>query len=251
VQFWLGTHQPNWLERTDVPLMVSHVRLAKRRSLPRASGPWVLDSGAFSEIAKHGKFTTAPTQYAAAIRRYADEIGQLEWAAPQDWMCEPFMLTKTRLTVAEHQRRTITSYLDLRHESLPVIPVLQGWTLDDYHRHVAAYGHAGIDLTSEPVVGLGSVCRRQATDTIATLIQALQPLRLHGFGMKTEGLTRASFGLHSADSMAWSYQARHNPGFADCTHKSCANCLRYALWWRQRVLQRCTGNQQLTLEGAA
>lgn len=253
MQFWLGVHQPNWLEHAGVPLMVSHVRLAKRRTLPRARGPWVLDSGAFSELAQHGRFTTPPIAYASAVRRYADEIGNLAWAAPQDWMCEPFMLAKTGLTVAEHQQRTIVSYLELRSSGLPFIPVLQGWTADDYLRHAVGYGHAGVDLTAEPVVGLGSVCRRQGTDSIFAIVRALDAcgIRLHGFGMKTEGLARASFGLVSADSMAWSYQARRNPGFADCTHKSCANCLRYALWWRERVLARCTGHEQLTLEGAA
>jgi len=27
-----------------------------------------------------------PEQYVAAVRRYRDEIGNLDWAAPQDWM---------------------------------------------------------------------------------------------------------------------------------------------------------------------
>jgi hypothetical protein len=251
VKFYLGAHQPNWLATAGVPLMVSHVRLAKRRTLPRAAAPWVLDSGAFSEIAANGQFTTSPKDYAAAVRRYAQEIGQLTWVAPQDWMCEPFMLKRTGLDVATHQARTIGSYLDLRAAGLPIIPVLQGWSLDDYRRHADTYTRAGIDLCAEPLVGLGSVCRRQATDTVVALVVALQPLRLHGFGMKTDGVARGSFGLHSADSMAWSYQARRNPGFADCPHRSCANCLRYALWWRQRILVRCHGSEQLMLEGIA
>jgi hypothetical protein len=253
VQFWLGTHRPHWLGLTSMPLMVSHRILRPRRSLPRAQGPWVLDSGAFSEIATHGQFTTTPAEYATAVRRYRDEIGRLEWAAPQDWMCEPFILAKTGLDVGAHQRRTIDSYLTLRtlDPALPFIPVLQGWAADDYRRHVDAYQHAGIDLATAPLIGLGSVCRRQATDTIAGLVAALQPLRLHGFGVKTDGLPRIGFGLTSADSLAWSFDARHAKPLHGCTHKTCANCLRYALWWRQRVLGRCTGHQQLILEGAA
>ncbi len=251
MKFWLGSHQPNWLAEAGVPLMVSHQRLARRRTLPRAQAPWVLDSGAFSEIAANGHFTTSPKDYVAAVRRYAQEIGQLAWAAPQDWMCEPFMLKRTAFTVAEHQAMTTVNYLQLRSSGLPIVPVLQGWTIDDYKHHVDAYERAGIDLAAAPLVGLGSVCRRQATDTIVGLVSALQPLRLHGFGMKTDGVARASFGLASADSMAWSYQARRNPGFADCPHRSCANCLRYALWWRQRVLARCHGSEQLALEGVA
>lgn len=60
---------------------------------------------------------------------------------------------------------------------------------------------------------------------------------LHGFGVKTLGLARYGHLLTSADSLAWSYDARREqhplPG---CTrHKNCANCLRYARQWRNRL----------------
>jgi integrase len=46
MRFYLGTHQPSWLARDlGVPFLVSHRRLAGRRTLPRASSPWALDSG--------------------------------------------------------------------------------------------------------------------------------------------------------------------------------------------------------------
>ena len=41
-------------------------------------------------------------------------MGCLAWVAPQDWMCEPFMLQKTGLTVPDHQERTVRNFLDLR-----------------------------------------------------------------------------------------------------------------------------------------
>lgn len=249
MRFYLGTHQPHWLRLTSVPLFVSHVTLASRRTLPRALGPWALDSGAFSEVANLGRFRTSPRQYVTAVRRYADDIGSLAWAAPQDWMCEPFILTRTGLTVAEHQRRTVNGLLELRTVApdLPIIPVLQGWTLDDYHRCVDHYDHAGINLTTEPLVGLGSVCRRQGTDTITTIARSLARLgiSLHGFGVKISGLGRYAYALASADSMAWSFDARRTRPFPDCPHRSCANCLRYALWWRAHVLARVTDNEQL------
>jgi hypothetical protein len=39
-------------------------------------------------LSKSGGWLDGPTprQYAARIRRYADEIGQLAWASPQDRM---------------------------------------------------------------------------------------------------------------------------------------------------------------------
>lgn len=77
------------------------------------------------------------------MMRYRDGIGRLDWAAPQDWMCEPHMLQKTGMSIAEHQSRTTLSVLELRRmldgEGVPIVPVLQGWRLDDYLRHVEQY----------------------------------------------------------------------------------------------------------------
>jgi len=242
-RFYLGAHHANWLARVDVPLFVSHRRLAELGpgALPRARGPWALDSGAFSEIAEYGQFRTSPRQYVAAVRRYAEQVGRLEWAAPQDWMCEPAMLATTGLTVAEHQRRTVANYLQLRQlaPEVPFIPVLQGWTLDDYLACADRYQAAGVDLAAVPVVGLGSVCRRQATAEIGALVATLANLglRLHGFGVKRSGLARYGHLLDSADSMAWSAQHRRQSPLPGCAgHRNCANCLRAALRYRAAVL---------------
>lgn len=225
-----------------MPLFVSHRRLLQQKSWPRALGAWALDSGGFTELHQYGEWRTSPGEYVEAIREYQDQIGNLEWAAPQDWMCEPFIITKTGLSVAEHQRRTIDNYLTLRtlDATLPFIPVLQGWTLDDYRRHADSYVQAGIDLTDEPLVGIGSVCRRQHTTEIATIVGAVASLglRLHGFGIKTQGLDMFSKYLHSADSMAWSFNARRSQiRLPECSHNVCNNCIKYALWWRTQLLR--------------
>lgn len=240
--FYLGTHRANWLERVSVPLFIARQTLAPRKTLPRALGTWALDSGAFSELSLHGKWTTPPGQYVAEVRRFHDEIGKLAWSASQDWMCEPFMLAKTGLTVADHQRRTVDSYLDLmaRDATLPWAPVLQGWALQDYFDHADAYERAGVNLAQLPVVGLGSVCRRQGTAEATQIVTALadRGLSLHGFGMKTTGLRQYASGLHSSDSMAWSFRARKRgaplPGCHG--HKNCANCITFAMHWRTEVL---------------
>jgi hypothetical protein len=242
--FFLGTHHPGWLSTAQVPLFVSDRRLRGYRTLPRATTTWALDSGGFTELSRYGTWDHGPAarQYAAQIRRYRDEIGHLAWAAPQDWMCEPAITARTGLTVADHQRRTIDSVLCLRDldPGLSVIPVLQGWTVSDYLRCADAYQQAGIDLAAEPVVGLGSVCRRQATTAIDLIIRALHAhgvTRLHGFGVKLHGLVNCGHLLTSADSMAWSFAARHQLPLPGCElrHINCANCLRYALTWYAKV----------------
>ena len=62
-------------------------------------------------------------------------------------------------------------------------------------------------------------------------------MRLHAFGAKTLGLKRYAGSLASADSLAWSYNARRHPPMEGCSHKSCANCRHWALRWRERALE--------------
>lgn len=193
-------------------------------------------------------------------------MGRLLWAAPQDWMCEPWVIfggTHNGLrfhgtqearginpgepddfesAVRMHQEFTVQNYLELRRVApdLPFIPVLQGWSLEDYQRCADLYADAGVDLTAAPVVGLGSVCRRQATEEIARIVEHFHArgLSLHGFGVKTDGLGDYGDQLTSADSMAWSVGGRRNPKLPGCTHraKNCANCPTYALRWHHRIV---------------
>jgi hypothetical protein len=256
--FLLGSHQPGWLAGAGVPLFVSDRRLRSYRRLPRAVAPWALapwalDSGGFTELQQFGRWTVGPADYVRRVRRYREEIGRLLWAAPQDWMCEPVMIgggrigpitfAGTGLTIAEHQRRTVENLLQLRAlgPDLPFIPVLQGYDVADYLTCARQYEAAGVDVTREPLVGVGSVCRRQATTEAGDVLLALHRhgiTRLHGFGIKLAGLHRYGPLLASADSMAWSIAARRAQApMPGCTrHKNCANCLRYALRWRNTAL---------------
>lgn len=259
LRFYLGTHRPPWLWQIhDIPLFISHRVLRDRKSrFPRATTPWALDSGGFTELNLFGGWKTTPEEYVAAVQRYADELGHLEWASPQDWMCEPWVIAKTGLSVAEHQARTVENYLTLVDlaPDLPFIPVLQGWELADYHDHADAYAAAGVDLENQPVVGIGSVCRRQATGQIAGIFDSLQArgLHMHGFGVKTAGLAMYADTLTSADSLAWSYGARQDAraGIRHCSKNTCANCMHYALSWRERLLTNLGRRQMAFSFGGA
>lgn len=323
--FYTGTHVPKHCTQTDVPLFMSRRRLCTIKKLPRAKGRWACDSGGFTEIQIHGRWTLTPSQYIEELRRYWHGIGHFDWAAPQDWMCEApvlrglvvqrkhktcpqckaaklttlclnererptfvcscgystqgkppqinvaqwrawasqagssmvesveradtfgldavVMFHGTGLTIEEHQRRTVANFLELRRlaPDLPIIPVLQGWTLADYLRCVRMYEEAGVDLRAEPTVGVGTVCRRQATKEASIILRTLAALgiKIHGFGFKMLGIEANHDVLFSADSLAWSYAARMDDRLPGHTgHKNCANCLEYALIWRQKLLDR-------------
>ena len=253
MRFYLGTHLPNWLwdpQFAGVPLFVSRRRLERRKSLesPPSLVEWALDSGGFTELSMHGEWKVTPREYVRQVQRYSRSLGRMAWAAPQDWMCEPQILEKTGKTVVEHQRKTVANLIELRSiaPELPWIPVLQGWSEDDYLRCAEIYDNVNIPLDREPVVGLGTICRRQGTEEAESIVRRLhsEGLRIHAFGAKTTGLVRYADFVTSSDSLAWSFNARKNPPLPGCTHATCSNCPKWALRWRTKLLHRIKRGDQ-------
>lgn len=213
VRFYPGLHQPSDAARFDMAC-ISINRLRTRKK-PLGCADVLLDSGAFTELFLHGRYRHTVAEYAADIRRLLDaNVANISASVAQDYMCEPFILAKTGLTIADHHRLTIERYDALMAENLPVyiMPVLQGFAPQDYVEHLRQYGDR---LAFSAWVGVGSVCKRQgdpkAIVRVLMAIKATRPdLRLHGFGVKTTALQHAGVRemLETADSMAWSYSAR-------------------------------------------
>ena len=241
--FYLGSHILNHIEKTEYPLFVSFRQLKKRKKKPFDQKAKVaVDSGGFSELSMFGDWKTTPKEYIQGLKRLQNLGLNIEWASQQDWMCEDFMLEKTGLNIEEHQRLTVDNLVELRsfNSGIHFIPVLQGQTIDQYLNHFDMFEAIGFDLRKEPLVGVGSVCRRQNTNEIGHLFKSLHAkgLKLHGFGVKKQGIDRYGEYLESCDSMAWSFGARYSPKGDNCTSsaKNCANCLHYALEWREKVI---------------
>jgi hypothetical protein len=209
--FYVGIHMPSRAAEFE-RCMVSVNRLRDRRSdFPVRE--WMLDSGAFTEISTHGDYRSEPREYAEQVVRWS-RVGKMVAAVSQDFMCEPFIVQRTGLSVREHQQRTVDRYDAIKAHvgDAPLMPVLQGFDAADYVQHVRDYGRR---LKHGAWVGVGSVCKRNSDPAaIEHVLLAIHhersDLRLHGFGIKlsalTSGIVRAL--LYSADSMAWSFSAR-------------------------------------------
>jgi hypothetical protein len=221
VKLYLGLHQPfDARHFLGGAVCISINRLRRRRTL--TVGRWIIDSGAFSEVARHGRYRSPVADYAAEVRRWAG-VGQLDACVAQDWMCEPFICAKTGKTVAEHQRLTIERYDELVAElggAVYAMPMLQGYAPGDYVRHLGAYGRR---LRPGMWAGVGNLCKRNGRPkqilAVLEAIRGLRPdLRLHGFGVKLTALAHPGVraGLASADSMAWSFHARKNGRDPNC-----------------------------------
>lgn len=187
----------------------------------------MMDSAAFTTIQRFGDFPYSPGEYAVEAERWRAQVPGLLIVVSQDYMCEPFILDRTGLTVADHQRMTIERYDELllawsliSDGSVPIMPVLQGFEPEEYVAHIRQYGDR---LDRSAWVGVGSVCKRQGDPSLIVrvleAIKAERPdLRLHGFGVKLTALRdpRVRALLYSADSMAWSFSARKQGRDANC-----------------------------------
>ena len=211
MRFFVGMHMPSQGDKVE-RAFISVNRLKNRKSAFPVN-EWIMDSGAFTTIAKHGGYIEPVSVYADQIRRWKNN-GKLLAAVAQDYMCEAHMLEKTGLTIEEHQRLTIQRYDDLISEDTGVyiMPVLQGYKPSDYARHIKMYGTR---LGYNAYVGVGSVCKRNGDpSSIVAILKEIKKLRpdflLHGFGVKTTSLAIAEIRdvFYSADSMAWSFAAR-------------------------------------------
>lgn len=218
--FYPGLHQPSdaiHFRRA----FVSINRLWNRDSSFGDDCEIIIDSGAFTELSNHGRYRKPVHVYAKHVVRWKRKLGaRLIAAVSQDYMCEPFILAKTGLTIEEHQQLTIERYIALKDlcaiysPDLYIMPVLQGFSPEDYVRHIKMYEEAGL-LPVGSYVGVGSVCKRNSDPgQILAILQAIHGYRwdldLHGFGLKLTALENKEIRdlLHSADSMAWSFTAR-------------------------------------------
>lgn len=207
----MGLHQPSDARHFDAAFIsVNRIRDRKRGF---QVGDWIMDSGAFTEISTHGHYRHSVDEYAEQIRRWAGN-GNLLAAVSQDWMCEPWIVQRTGLSVAEHQRLTIERYDALLacDTGVYILPVLQGYEPAEYVEHVRLYGDR---LAFGAWVGVGSICKRNGDPSaifrvLYAIKQERPDLRLHGFGLKTTALASPFITdlLHTADSMAWSFAAR-------------------------------------------
>lgn len=227
MRFFVGLHEPAHARHFE-RCCISVNRLRRRKS-PFPVGEWMIDSGAFTEISTHGRYRHGVEEYARDLKPWL-ELGDLQAVVAQDFMCEPWIIEKTGLSIKEHQTRTVHRYDQLKEAlpDAPIMAVLQGYAPEDYRRHLEMYG-ARLELGDW--CGVGSVCKRNGSpeDVLAVLVainHARPDLRLHGFGVKLTSLQNSQIKalLHSADSMAWSLHARMNGRNGNDWREAAAYC---------------------------
>ena len=189
----------------------SSERWKNRKSQFITNKEWILDSGGFNELGKYGKYSYSPSFYLQKVK-----LLDPTYFATMDYMCEPNKLKITGLTVKDHIMKTIENTLFLMDKhtgNQELMPVIQGWEIEDYLYCIDSMKELGIFKRNQ-LVGIGSICRRNQTDKIEKIITSIKNelphQRLHGFGIKKSCLSNPKIvnSLSSSDSFAWSIANR-------------------------------------------
>lgn len=236
--------------------MISYRSIREYNTIPSNGKEWMLDSGGFKELQINGEYTFSPKKYLHDVRKYKPD-----YFFVMDWMCESHILKRTGLSVREHQERTIENHIKLldlmekfKMES-ELATVLQGWTIDQYLEHITMFRQRGL-LTD--LVGIGSVCRRNAEQDILSILKAINTRipnrKLHAFGVKQSILKYpiAQKILYSCDSSAWSFAGRwvEEKPCEKCKYpnwKNCGNCEVFMKKWKRKVLKTIKESQKQKL----
>ena len=258
-EYFVGTddfqraHQVNAMISANALVRINNGALQIRKA-PIRAGRWMMDSGAFSQVTKYGDFIMSPEEYVRIAVRFQD-CGDLACIVTQDYMCEPDVIKMLqgmgkKASIKVHQRKTVERYIQIVDQAIrqglkvPVMPVLQGWDVEDYVDHFHLYRRMlrdeaisrpwidrfGNEVCNEqglwdhsfsrhtPIpgwIGIGSTCKRNKNpEVVAQILDALEPytngLKVHLFGYKTTGLKsdRIKDRIYSADSFAYDFTDR-------------------------------------------
>ena len=185
-------------------------RAFAQRTMPRCAGLF-LDSGGFTCLSLYGDYPWSRDEYLALIRQMRPDL-----VATLDYPCEPDIRRGDRFqTNDERIEATLSNAAWLLEQELPqgptVVPVIQGYTADEYRSCVEAMGRRGL---TRDYMAVGSMCRRwdprDLRDTMTAIAQAVEEIhpgaRLHWFGLKITALSDPACFRHiySLDTAAWS-----------------------------------------------
>ncbi len=212
VYYGLTSHTQLKRSPRDIDVMLSARWLIKKSSdsvvwsYIKEFKSWFLDSGAFGSFFYDGGFNITLDQYIDFVDRVKPDY----WIS-MDMPCEPHII-QSPLNTHERIEFTIDNTKILAKTNLPgFVPVIQGWTVDDYLYCANRMKFEGL---IRPYMAVGSLCRRGSQKDIvailAALKQSLPHTQFHGLGTKINALIynngEAMNYLDSLDTSAWQFR---------------------------------------------
>lgn len=162
----------------------------RRKRYPRQAGLKFLDPGGFTLLNKYGEYPFTVANFLNLVARLRPD-----YYATLDYPCEPEIsrgmlrtnLERIRATV-DNARQVADMHALTGYACGAFVPVIQGYTLDEYKYCVDLYADYGL---LEDYMAVGSMCRRLSSAQLHTLIPGIAEYaaqgnvaRLHWFGLK-------------------------------------------------------------------
>lgn len=170
---------------------------------------YVLDSGGYTAMDRFGgDFPWTVAEYHEwAQAMYARK--PFDWIAVMDLACEPAF--DDVISVEERITRTIENTVALldHDPEYPVLPVLQGRTVDQWLDCYDRLRERGIN---PDYAGIGTLCRQTSGRDIRDIARAIRTRTdikaFHGFGVKATAFKHGAK-FETADSQAWSWPVKY------------------------------------------
>lgn len=159
----------------------------KRAKFKNCFGLKWLDCGGFTALNHYDDYPFSVVNYANLVARLKPN-----YYATMDYPCEPDISRLSLMTNKERIKNTIRNAVELKRWENQIkgemIPVIQGYTLEEYLYCLDLYAENNL---IRDYMAVGSMCRRISNEQLAELIpgiyhkaQSLGCNKLHFFGLK-------------------------------------------------------------------
>lgn len=186
----------NWnLSRTRLPKMVERL---------------ILDSGGYAFFSRWGEYPFDLEKY-LELAYYLRDLHPLYRVATLDYPCEPDINRSQIMTNEERIQKTVSNAVECFHKdnSIPWLPVIQGYTVEEYLYCIDLYNDYGI---GSDYWAIGSICSRKGApyelrNIITKIKERHQTQKLHAFGLGIPYLSDPQIfnAIYSSDSAAWNW----------------------------------------------
>jgi hypothetical protein len=243
--FYPGHDRPRGASALDRMMIAAHNVTAGLAGYE--PGAWMLDSGGFTIVTRHGEYDTDPGGYVRFVSDLAERFDGLVCAFQQDYPATEAVAEATtgpehyapghvlEGTLAGCAMKTRSRWLHTADASaeqdcpVPIVPVLQGEGIGDYVEHLALIRHtlqsrgaSGSVAGTPPRIGIGALKGRSPAFVRELMLALDQERRRHGrsyrfhaLGIGKKYVRHAEAGpaicrlVDSYDSAAWKVRARY------------------------------------------
>lgn len=187
-------------------------RFRGKPRMPKTTQNLFLDSGGYQAFTRFSGYPFNVEQYA----RYVERV-KPTFVATMDYPCEKELtLLDSRKDRVKETVNNAVELVDLEATmgfDAEVVPVIQGYLIEDYMHCISLYNEVGLCLEH---VAVGSLCKRKNSKEIRDILLAIRyslpNSKIHAFGLTLSALKDLAIvqSINSFDTQAWLWEIKSN-----------------------------------------